>query len=126
MYNSTHVFMNHNTSYHTFEFWQTLVRISSSYSMLMSNFPELLFSETKAEMRNSHILRNEITTAIKFTRQLCQPAISINIFRQSLKTYLFNNYSDRLCFILQLHVLCFLRFHHHMRFRDSFCLSSMF
>ena len=36
--------------------------------------------------------------------QLRDPAIYINIFRQSLKTYLFNNYSDWLCFILHLHV----------------------
>jgi len=57
--------------------------------------------------------------------QLRDPAISINIFRQSLRTYLFNNYSDWLCFILH-HVLCFLRFRHHTCFRDSFCLASVF
>jgi len=36
--------------------------------------------------------------------QLRDPAISIIIFRQSLKTYLFNSYSDRLCFTLHLHM----------------------
>jgi len=56
---------------------------------------------------------------------MTQPS-SIIIFRQSLKTYLFNNYSDRLCFILHLHVFCFLRFHHSTCFHDSFCLASMF
>jgi len=56
-----------------------------------------------------------------------RPAISINIFRQFFKIYLFNKYSDWLCFILHLHVLmCFVRFRHRTRFRDSFCLASVF
>lgn len=37
-----------NTYNHTSELWQTLVRISSSYSMLISNLPKVLFSETKS------------------------------------------------------------------------------
>ena len=54
------------------------------------------------------------------------PATSINMSRQSLKTYLFNNYSDWLRFILHRHVLCILRFRHRTRCHDSFCLASMF
>jgi len=41
------------------------------------------------------------------------------------ETCLFNNCSDWLCFILH-HVLCFLRFCHRTRFRDSFCSASVF
>jgi len=58
--------------------------------------------------------------------QLRDPAVSINIFRQSLKTFLFNNYSDWLCFVLYVHVFCYLSFRHRARFRDSFCLASVF
>ena len=54
------------------------------------------------------------------------PAISVNMSRQSLKIYLFNNYSDWLRFILHQHVFCILRFRHRTRCGDSFCLASMF
>jgi len=68
--------------------------------------------------------------------QLRDPAISINIFRQSLKTHLFNNISDWLCVIVILYIYCVflgtvLRpilvwgYRHCMHFRDSFCLASM-
>ena len=56
--------------------------------------------------------------------QLCDLAISINILRQSLKTY--RQYSDWLHFILHLHLLCFLRFRHRTCFHHSFCLASVF
>jgi len=64
---------------------------------------------------------------LRTTDSSSSPAISINIFTQSLKSYLFDNYSDWQCFILHLHVFCFfVRFRHCTRFRDSFCLASVF
>jgi len=42
--------------------------------------------------------------------QLRDPAISISIFRQSLKTHLFNNNSDWQCVIVVLYIYCYYRF----------------
>ena len=52
------------------------------------------------------------------------PAISISIFRQSLKSF---KQQFLLCVIVILYIYCvFLGSVMHTRFRDSFCLASVF
>jgi len=57
--------------------------------------------------------------------QLRDPAISISIFRQSLKTHLFNTLIDSVS-LLFCTFIGFLQLRHRTRFRDSFCLANVF